>query len=526
MDNSLALTFDVGTQSARAALVDLRGNILFIVQKQYDPPYFSKNPGWAEQSPDFYWDTICECSKKVRAQAGERWNDIVGVTITTIRATSICLDDNGHPLRDAIVWLDNRQAACEKKLPLHLRALFKVAGALGTVETMRRAAACNWLMENEPEVWKKTKSFCLLSTYLNFKMCGNLVDADASCCGRIPYDNKKRGWMDPKNMSRCCFDLPEEKLFRIVRSETIMGQVTPEASAETGVPAGLPLIASGSDKNCEILGLSVISNDKAALSFGTTATIDFCMDHFFEPEPFMPSYTAIADGRWAPEKEVLRGYWLVSWFKREFAAKECMDAEKEGVSPEEVLNRRLKEIPAGCNGLMLQPYFTADTNMPFAKGAIIGFSDVHTRIHVYRAIIEGINYSLYTGMRVMEKRGKTKIKTLYAAGGGSQSAEICQITADMFGLPVVRTQTHEACGIGASMVVFKALGYFKTYEEACGSMVHEKHRYEPNMNTHAFYDSMNFKVFNQIFQKLLPLYHTSEELCEKYGFDEITPVKN
>ena len=520
MDNSLVLTFDIGTQSARAVLVDKSGNILYICQKQYDPPYYSKYPGWAEQRPDFYWEIICECSKNVKEQAGELWNNIVAVTITTIRATGICLDKDGNPLRDAIVWLDNRQAKCKEKLPAHMRALYRVAGLTSTINLQRKASQCNWIKENEPEIWAKTEYFVQLSAYLCFKMCGNLVDSDASAVGRIPFDHKTRAWMKKSNPARCIFDVKDSQLCKIVKPETIMGKVTAKAAEETGIAAGIPLIASGSDKSCETLGLSVISNDKAALSFGTTATINFSTDKYVEPEPYMPAYCSVVDGRWNPEKEVLRGYWLVSWFKREFAAKECMDAEAEGVSPEEILNRRLKEVPAGCNGLMLQPYFTADTNMPFAKGAVIGFSDVHTRIHVYRAIIEGINYCLYTGMRQLEKRAKTKIKTLYAAGGGSQSAEICQITADMFGIPVVRTQTHEACGVGSAMVAFKALGYFKTYEEACAAMVQEKYRYEPNMELHRFYDHMNNDVFGKIFDKLLPIYHVADRHCRHYGLDK------
>ncbi len=517
MDNSLILTFDVGTQSARGVLVDSTGNILFKSQKQYEQPYYSLNPGWTEQRPDFYWETICECSRNLKVLAGERWKDIIGVTISTIRATSVCLDENGVPLRDAIVWPDNREAKCEKKLPFHLRALFKAANMDSTVQLQRKASACNWLGENEPEIWKKTKHFVLLSGYLNFKMCGRIVDTDASCCGRIPFDNKTRTWMTRDNLARCIFDVEISKLFEIVKPETIMGGVTAEASKATGIPEGLPLVATGSDKNCESLGLSVISDDKAALSFGTTATLQFSTSKYVEPEPHMPAYCSVVDGRWNPEKEVHRGYWLVSWFKREFAAKEVMQAEGMDVSAEDLLNARLHEVPAGCNGLMLQPYFTANKDMPFAKGSIIGFSDVHTRIHIYRAIIEGINYDLYCGMKGLEKRAGTKIKTLYVAGGGSQSAEICQITANMFGLPVVRTQTHEACGVGSAMVAFKALDFFKDYDAACAAMVHERDRFEPDMQLHQFYNEMTEQVFDKIFEKLLPLYRISEHKGKKFG---------
>ena len=81
--------------------------------------------------------------------------------------------------------------------------------------------------------------------------------------------------------------------------------------------------------------------------------------------------------------------------------------------------------------------------MPVAKGAVIGFSDVHTRIHIYRAIIEGINFALMDGLKLLEKQSGHKFLEIYVGGGGAQSDEICQITADMFGLPVIRTQTFE-----------------------------------------------------------------------------------
>lgn len=93
-------------------------------------------------------------------------------------------------------------------------------------------------------------------------------------------------------------------------------------------------------------------------------------------------------GRYNPEIEIYRGYWLISWFKKEFAMKEEKETALHGMIAEELLNKRLHEIEPGCNGLVFQPYFTPGVAMPNAKGSVIGFSDVHTRIHIYRAIIE------------------------------------------------------------------------------------------------------------------------------------------
>ncbi|MEA4911843.1 MAG: FGGY-family carbohydrate kinase [Oscillospiraceae bacterium] len=511
MDSPLVITFDVGTQSARAVIVDSAGSLLFKTQKVYEKPYYSKNPDWAEQRPDFYWEAVCACAQRLREKAGERWDDIAAVTLTTIRDTSVCLDENGVPLRDAIVWLDKRRAKCSKPLSAARRGLYGLVNMLDTVKLQRETSACNWIIENEPDIWAKTRWFVLLSTYLNFKLCGRVADADAGAIAHIPFDNKTRTWMKKSNLTRCVFEMGDDKLYELVKPETELGKITEAAAAATGLRAGLPLIATGSDKGCETLGLSVIDAHKAAISFGTTATIQFATDRYIEPQPFLPPYAAVVDGLWNPEIQVYRGYWLVSWFKREFAEKEVKQAAALGCAAEELLNKRLAEIPPGCDGLIFQPYFTPGVSMPHAKGAIIGFSDVHTRIHIYRAIIEGINFSLYEGMRLMEKRAHTTIEELYLAGGGSQSGEICQITADMFGLPVIRTATHEACGVGSAMIAFRSLGIFKDYSEACGAMVHVRDRFEPDPAAHAVYEDIYNNIYTKIFGKLLPLYKLADE---------------
>jgi sugar (pentulose or hexulose) kinase len=117
MANPLILTIDLGTQSVRAMLVDSTGNILHKTQHTYEKPYYSLNPGWAEQKPDIYWNAVCDVTGRLRDEAHELWNDIIAVTLTTIRDTCICMDKSGKPLRDFIVWLDKRQAIMSKPIP-------------------------------------------------------------------------------------------------------------------------------------------------------------------------------------------------------------------------------------------------------------------------------------------------------------------------------------------------------------------------------------------------------------------------
>jgi len=520
-DNPLVLTIDLGTQSVRAILVDKDGNILRKAQYRYEKPYYSLHPDWAEQKPGVYWDAVCYVTNRLKAEAQDLWSNIIAVTLTTIRDTCLCVDRNGRPLRDFILWLDKRQCEVKTPIPFANSMLFSLVGMNDTVNLQRRVSACNWIMENEPEIWEKTHKFIFISGYLTFMLVGRLLDSVANMIGHIPFNSKTRTWMGAKELSRCIFNIENEKLIDLLEPGETLGHITEDAASATGIPAGLPLIATGSDKGCETLGMSCLKPDSASIGFGTTATIQFTIDRYFEPLPFIPAYPAVLKGQYNPEVQVYRGYWLISWFKKEFATKEVELAEKQGVAPEVLLDATLKKIPAGCDGLIFQPYFTPGVVMPKARGAIIGFSDAHTRAHIYRAIIEGINFALMDGLYTMQKRGKVNIKKLFIAGGGSQSDAICQIAANMFGLPAYRIQTYEATGLGSSMVAFVAMKVYADAYEAATKMVRIKDEFLPDRKEHETYKFLFDEVFSKVFGKLLPLYKTSEILKEEKNVETV-----
>ncbi len=505
-ENPLVLTFDIGTQSARAMLVNKKGEIEDVFQKVYEEPYFSLRPGWAEQKPDFYYKMLCLTSKGLCEKNADRLKRVIAVTITVIRDTVVCLGEDNEPVRDIILWLDKREAANDEKYGIIKKGLFKLISMEETVKNQTRNSACNWIMENEPEIWKKTAKYVMLPTYLNYKLTGRLCDSAANMIGHMPFDYKNRTWMKKGNMTRCICDVPEERLCELVKSGETIGRISEEVSRETGIPSGLPLISTGSDKGCETLGLSVFKDNQAAISFGTTATIQMTTRDYFEPQQFLPAYPAVPNDMYNPEIQIYRGYWMVSWFIKEFAAEEIKEAEEHGCSVEMVLDTKLDDIPAGCDGLVLQPYWTPGVANPLAKGAILGFSDIHTRLHLYRAIIEGIDFALYDGLKTMEKRSGKKVTELFVGGGGSKSKAVCQILSNVMGLPVKCIQTHEACGIGSSMVAFVSLGAFKSYDDAIESMVQIKREYKPDMKEHELYMELFDNVYSKMYPKLEPLY--------------------
>lgn len=515
MDTPLILTFDVGTQSTRCLLVRPDGGFEDVCQVKHTEPYHSRNPGWAEQSPDFYYERVCEAGRAVCGRNREALKRVVAVALTTIRDTVLCLDRDNRPLRDIILWLDKRQAEFDHPLPLHKQLIFGVAGMSGAVENIYRASACNWIAQRQPELWAKTANYVMLPTYLNYRMTGVLADSAANMIGHMPFDYKRRRWQGSSALTRCIYNIPQEKLCRLLPAGQTIGCTTEAFSAASGVPEGLPLIATGSDKGCETLGLSVIQPHKAAISLGTTATIQLALERYVEPQPFMPAYPAVPNHLYNPEIELYRGFWLVSWFLREFCAKDLAQAKAMGCAPEELLDRYIADIPPGCGGLLLQPYWTPGITTPTARGAIVGLTDHHTRYHLYRAILEGIGFELYHSLRRMERRAGVRIEEIYVGGGGARSNVACQILADMFELPVKRTQTHEVSAVGAAMVAFLAQGVFHDYDEAIRSMVHEGDVFHPDPNRHNVYAHLYRGVYARLFPRLEPLYRRIIQITKR-----------
>ncbi len=514
------LSIDCGTQSTRALIFDLKGNLLAKEQIFYKP-YDSAQPGYAEQDANIYWQSLCTATQKLKNKHPELFRSIAGMSVTTLRDTMVAVDKDGQPLHPAIVWLDQRKADMFYKPGPLWSIILEAIGIRRTLDKLQREGKSNWLRQRRPDLWDKTHKYLQISGFLNYKLTGRFADSIASQIGHIPFDYKKFDWADPRNpmaFSAKIFPIEKDKLPELIAPGETIGHITATAARETGLPTGLSVVASGSDKGCETLGMGVIDAQQASLSFGTTATIQTTLDHYIEPIPFFPSYPAVVPGHWNPEIEIYRGFWMITWFKEEFAHREVIEAEKRGVKAEEVLNQLLHQAPAGSLGLIVQPYWTPGLGENDAKGAIIGFGDVHRKPHVYRAVIEGLAYGLRDGMHRLEKRGHLNFKQLAVSGGASQSSEICQITADVFNKPIVRGQTYETSGLGAAIITAVGLNSFSNIKQAVEQMVHYKDTFEPNAQNSALYQELFTHIYKKMYKRLEPLYKKIRKIT---GYPEL-----
>ncbi len=513
-DHILAL--DVGTQSVRALVFDPQGGLRASARIPIEP-YVSPQPGWAEQDAELYWRSIGETCTALWAGGVARPETIAGVTLTTQRGTIVVTDEAGTPLRPAMVWLDQRRTEGLPPIGGIDGLAFRALGVRNTVAAFQADCEANWIRVHEAETWRSIRHYLLLSGFLTQRLTGRFVDSVACQVGYIPFDYKHFRWAKAGDWRWQTAPIDPDWLPELVPPSDSLGPLTAAAAVVVGLPEGTPVVAAAADKACEALGSGALEPHIGAISYGTTATITTTQRKYVEAVPLVPPYPAAVAGSWSLEVQVYRGYWMVEWFKRQFGSREVKLAEELGVTPEAVFDDLVRATPAGSMGLLLQPTWSPGVRIPGpeAKGAIIGFGDVHTRAHLYRAILEGLAYALREGGERAASRAKVPLRELRVSGGGAQSPGAIQLTADIFGLPTGRPHTHETSGLGAAIDAAVGLGIHPDVATAVREMTHIAEVLDPDPERHALYDALYERVYRKMYERLKPLY---EEIRSITGY--------
>jgi len=507
------LAIDNGTQSVRALLFDPYGNLI-AKSRVIIEPYFSTAPGLAEQDPQVFWDAVCRACQELWQLPGVHKETIAAVALTGQRGTVVNVDEAGNPLRPAIIWLDQRRTDGLKPVSGPWGIAFALAGASETVAYLQAEAEANWIRTHQPEIWKNTHKYLFLSGFLTHRLTGRFVDSVGCQVGYVPFDYKKQKWAGHFDWKWQAVPMDARLLPDIVPVASPLGEISTQASEATGIPAKLPLIAAAADKGCEVIGSGALDPSVGCISYGTTATFNTTHTRYMEAIPLIPPYPAAVPGAYTLEFQIYRGYWMVSWFKQEFGQPEIQIAEVNGIEPEALLDELVLAAPPGSEGLILQPYWTPGLRHPGpeARGAVIGWGDVHTRAHLYRAILEGVAYALREGAERTSRRSGTQITELRVAGGGSQSDAAMQLTADIFGIPAARPHIYEASGLGAAIDAAVGVKIHPDFQTAVKMMTRTGQVFNPNLATHQVYNQLYHEVYLKMYDRLQPLYHSLQKI--------------
>ena len=489
MGGDRVVAVDVGTQSVRALAFDRQGALHGRVQVPLDPPFHTPQPGWAEQDPEVYWRALVQACRGLWARVDPA--RVAALALTTQRGTLVAAAEDGSPLRPAIVWPDQRLCSAPPSLGPLWNTLFALAGAGPLVKSLQRQAEVNWLAQHQSAL--RADRLVLLSTWLTHRLVGDWVDSAAGQVGYLPFDYRRQQWAAPGSWHWRALAIRAEQLPRLVKPGDGLGTL---ATGALGLPPGLPVIGAAADKACEVLGAGAHDPATAHLSFGTAAAINTTQPRYLEVQRLLPAYPAAVPGGFNTEIHIERGFWLVSWFLREFGGTEAD------------LDALLAATPPGAMGLTALPHWSpglCDPG-PEAKGALVGFGDVHGRANVYRALIEGLVLQLRAHRDRIERRTGRRLTRLVVSGGGSRSDGALQIAADVFGMAAERPALADASALGAAMMAATGLGWFADVPAAARAMAAPVQRFEPAPDAVRLYDTIYAEVFRPLAARLAPIH--------------------
>ncbi len=250
MSDEYILAIDNGTQSVRAMIFDVHGNLIAKSRVEIND-YQTPQPGLVEIDPMIFWNSICQACRQLWTIIEFPISAIKAVALTTQRSTVINLDKFGQPLRPAIVWLDQRRTEGLKPVQGFWGVAFALSGMKETVAYLQAEAEGNWIRTNQPEIWKNTYKYVFLSGYLTYKLSNEFKDSIGCQVGYIPFDYKRQSWSGKWDWKWQAVPVEKSLLPDLVPPASQLGRISKEASLATGIPEGLPLIAAAADKACE-----------------------------------------------------------------------------------------------------------------------------------------------------------------------------------------------------------------------------------------------------------------------------------
>ncbi|QKS12547.1 sugar kinase [Curtobacterium sp. Csp1] len=443
---------DNGSQSSKVTVFDERGGVVAEGRVPLRPNH-TPAPGVVEHPDDDLWDSIAAACRIAMAAFSGDPAEIVGVGLCTIRFCRAVLRADGSLAQPVQSWMDAR-----------------VSGPFAA---------------ERDDVAFVTSS----SGYVTHRLTGRFRDAAANHQGVWPIDTDTWRWSDDPR-AYTATGMRRDQLFELVDPGEVLGHVTPAAAAATGLPAGLPVVATANDKAVEALGCGLLDPTTLLVSLGTyiagmsvgarNRTGTDCWTNFGS-EP----------GRYLYESGgIRRGMWTVSWFRDLLGPEAAAAAEAAGERVEERLNREAAAVPAGSDGLLAVLDWLAPSDATFRKGSLLGFDGRQGRAHVYRSILEGIAMTMRERTDAMAAELDTTHERVVVSGGGSSSDLMMQITADVFQREAIRMVGDGAAGRGAAICAAVATGVHPSFAEAVQAMVVERDRFRPDPGNAAVYDAL------------------------------------
>jgi xylulokinase len=475
------LGIDLGAGSLKATIIDETGRV--VGEAAHPITTSVPHPGWSEQDPAEWFTALCVAVPAALAAAGLTPAAIAGIAISAGAHIPVLTDAAGTVLRPAIMWNDQRAAA--EAAALHERAgAMIIATSLNRVNPTWTLAMLAWLQAHEPETIARTRRLHLAKDYLRFRLTGTWETDFSDAIGALMADNETKSW----SKEICALIGWDMTTLPPIKSPTdIVGTVTPQAAAATGLSPGTPVVCSSNDTTVEFFGVGATTPGIGAVKLATAGVL-FLATQGPSVNPPISCYPHIMPGMYYTATGTNSCASAHRWLRDTMFAQGGF-AEMDSLAA---------TIPPGANGLIFHPYLQGERAPywdPLLRADFIGLTISHTRAHFARALYEGIAFSIRDILTAAQNLGQT-YGAIRLMGGGARSPTWRQIIADVTGLTVEVMENGDA-SFGAALLAGIGTGLFPTPEAAITTCVRPLSHHEPNLKNHALYAKL-FEIYKTV----------------------------
>ncbi len=496
---SYLIGIDIGTSGTKTVLFDEQGRALGSATKEY--PLYQPQNGWAEQDPNDWWDAVCVTCREVLSSCSADPKDVKGIGLSGQMHGLVMLDKCGDVIRNAILWCDGRTGEECRYITEKIGKDRIIEITANPVLTGFTAGKILWVRGHEPKNYEACARMLLPKDYIRYKLTGEFATEVSDAAGMNLMDIPKRCW-SKEVLSE--LEIDEGLLGTMVESPEITGTIHKAAAEATGLAEGTVVVGGAGDNAAAAVGTGVVQEGKAFTTIGTSGVIFAHSDTVkIDPQGRVHSFCAAVPGAWTVMSCTLGAGLSLQWFRNNFCKAEMEAAEGMGIDPYVLLNEEIEKVPIGSNRLIYTPWIMGERSPLLdenARGMFFGFSAIHTRFDMLRAVMEGVTYSQRSCLDVFREMG-IPFRTMLVTGGGGRSKVWRQMLADVYDCPVATLESEQGPALGVAILAGVGAGIYASVPEACENMIRVGNELTPNAEAHEQYER-SYQIYRALYPAL------------------------
>jgi xylulokinase len=421
------------------------------------------------------------------------------------------LDEQGQPVRPAMVWMDTRVGDLAERLLLEKGVDFWHSRLGYSSITFALGLKLLWLRQHEPQIYEKIALVLQPADYVIYRMTGQLVTDRSNACATGLYNVRRQQW-DEDILS--VLGLHRTILPVLQDSGTVAGRLSSVAASETGLSAGTPVVLGAWDQVCAVVGAGSTSGQDALLSAGTAWVLSEPTEQLrIDPLGRVWTMQHVRPGQSVLMIAMSNGGAVVEWYRRVFAG---ADADQEEADLAHAgglfgLSAGVEDVPPGSNGVLVLPHLIGAMGIhmePEYSACILGLRHGTGRAQIFRAILEAVAYEVRWSVEVLAELG-IPTPALRMVGGASRSPVWPQIVADMTDLEVLIPHQTECAVLGAARLAQEAVGVDVLPQNEAARI---ERCYQPNPEVVSTYNKY-YEIYQQVHKTLKEPLVGLDSLC-------------